>query len=832
MLIYTSYLYVQFSIKNTFFLVELIMNEKSSLKYTIISSISLAVSVLLLIMETRKKQNIYANNIGATLLCVLNIEFIYNDIPQINTLQLGIFIVILITQFDDGQKWHKFMKHSILVYFFIRTFIQYKEQLYITQLLTCFLWQPLNHWMLHLKKENDQITLKKQSLDMTKYNIEQIPQLVKDSMEQDEQCSSILRSLNIQNNLKELKQIELNNPFLQYKDNIMLNTIQLKGLESQINTSNLDIHSIWNLLPFGIGLMNNLFEMVINNQKLLQFLKVSDNDGRNIILSLDSLLESCESWESKSIKQIGSNQSNRQSKRFLKGPQLSLISKSLNEQSSVNPEGGTNTNINNNIAYSTNPNNQIKDDLMTTKSRFKNLNLIFKKFAQKSPSLTNNVDNSLQSIGQSIQIIKITQDVGTMKYYLRIKVYEIEINNKINYLFLIENITNKEELRQLNIRYKYQQALLNSLCHELRTPMNSTLSQLNALSTLIAPDIRDKNLQPAIISAKKLMFQLNDILDYAQIDCKNFNLSISQFDINEIFEVLTELFEQECKEKQLDFQLNSKSNYIIYSDKERILRILVNLIDNSIKFTNQFGSIIVNVYEQQQRIVFSVEDNGVGMSEKTINQIKNRDDMQFYDSSLFQQTKLGLGLKITQQIAKFLCVNNELIIESIENEYTKISFKIENLHKFINQQKFPSFQGCNITISCNCIQILIVDDVRFNHSAIEALLSQHKIKMDSVYNGQQAIDKIQQKLKSPCCKTYKLIFMDIEMPVKNGYQASKDITEIMTQQNLNDQCAIVMCSAYNGNENKDTVKNCGIKEILPKPIEQKQLKQLLDKYLL
>ncbi|CAD8109373.1 unnamed protein product [Paramecium sonneborni] len=831
MLIYTSYLYVQFLLRNTFFLIEIIINGESSLKYIIINSISLAISVLLLVMETLKKQNIYANNIGASILCVLNIEFIYQDIAQINTLQLGIFIVILITQFEDAQKWHKFMKHSILLYFFIRTLIQYKEQLYITELLTCFLWQPLNHWMLHLKKEDDQMAFKKQSLDITKYHIEQIPQLMKDQSEQDEQCSSVCRSLKIQNNLRELKQINLKNPFEQYKESSK-NTYSDKELGSQRSTTNLDIPQIWDLLPFGIGLMNNLFEMVINNQKLLQFLKVSDNDVRNIILSLDSLLESCESWESKSIKQVGSNQSNRQSKRILRGQQLSIISKSLIEQSSINPEGGTNTNINNNITYCQNTNNQIRDEVMTIKTRFRNLNLLFKKFAQKSPSMTNNADYSVQSIGQNIQIIKIVQEVGEMKCYLRIKVYEIEINNKVNYLFLIENITNKEELRQLNIRYKYQQALLNSLCHELRTPMNSTLSQLNALSTLIQPNIRDKNLQPAIISAKKLMFQLNDILDYAQIDCKNFKLNISQFDLNEIFEVLKELFDQECKEKQLDFQLNTNFNYIINSDKERILRILVNLIDNSIKFTNQCGSIIVNVDENKSCIIFTVEDNGVGMSEKTLEQIRNNFDMQFYDSYLFQQTKLGLGLKISQQIAKFLCVNNKLIIDSTENVYTKITFKIENHKKQTSQQKLPSYQGCNITISCTCIQILNVDDVRFNHSAIEALLQQHKVKMDSAYNGQQAIEKIKEKLNSPCCKTYKLIFMDIEMPVKNGYQASKDITEILIKENLYEQCSIVMCSAYNGNENNNNMKNCGIKEILPKPIEQKQLKQLLDKYLL
>ncbi|CAD8090625.1 unnamed protein product [Paramecium sonneborni] len=528
---------------------------------------------------------------------------------------------------------------------------------------------------------------------------------------------------------------------------------------------------------------------------------------------------------------------NRQSKRFQTKRQLSIISKSNQEQSQINPDVGTHSHINANFAYIANTTNQIRDEILTTKSRYRNLDQLLKKFAQKAYSLTNNGDCSFQSIGQNIQIIKKVQDIGSKKYYFRIKVYELDtIGNKINYLFVIENITNKEELRQLSVRYKFQQVLLNSLCHELRTPMNSTLSQLNALSSLIQPQIRDKNLIPAIISAKKLMFQLNDILDYAQIDCKNFHLVNTQFELSEIFDILKELFEQECKEKNLQFILNFqnlKDTQAIYSDKERIIRILANLIDNSIKFTNEGGSIKVSVYQERHFIIFCVLDDGVGISDKILQHIKNNKDFQMQDQFDFQsQTKLGLGLKISQQIAKFLCVDKELKIESKEKLFTKIQFRIENNYKYLKHLKFPSFQGCNFNINCDCIQILNVDDVRFNHSAIEALLAQHKIKMGSAYNGEQAIQMVKKRLEQNCCKTYKLIFMDIEMPIINGYQASKEITAILDKHNLTDQTVIVMCSAYNGYENSNLAKTCGIKEVLPKPIEQKQLKQLLDKYLL
>ncbi|CAD8188799.1 unnamed protein product [Paramecium pentaurelia] len=829
MLIYTSSIYLQFSIKNTIFLVEVGMQQQTQLQYIIINSFSLLIAVLLFGMELFKKQPIYINRVGALILCLLNVELVYQEISQINTIQLVIFIVILITQYEDEERWHKIAKHSIIFYIFLRTLLQYKDLFNITQLLTYVLWQPINHWMLHYKNLLKINQLKKQSLDLSKCQIELTPQLCKDSSEQEELCSSnFQRSSKLSQNIKQLKQLYMNNPFSQMAD-----LDQKTFSQFQKQTSTLDVPQIWNLLPFGIALINSKFEILTYNQKLLYFLKVSDNDGRNIILNLDLLLESPESWESKSVNQFSSHCSNRQSRRFQTKRQLSIISKSNHEQ---NPDGGNNSQINANFAFIPNTNNQIRDEILTTKSRYRNLDQLLKKFALKSYSLTNNGDCSFQSIGQNIQIIKKVQDIDSKKYHFRIKVYELDtIGNKINYLFVIENITNKEELRQLSVRYKFQQVLLNSLCHELRTPMNSTLSQLNALTSLISPQIRDKHLIPAIISAKKLMFQLNDILDFAQIDCKNFHLVNSQFELNEIFEILRELFEQECKEKNLRFVLNYqniKDNQNIYSDKERIVRILVNLIDNSIKFTNEGGIITVTVQQENQYILFCVLDDGVGISDKTLTSIRSNKDFQMQDQYNQNETKLGLGLKISQQIAKFLCVDKELKFESKEKQFTKISFKIESNSKQLKHLKLPSFQGCNFNINCDCIQILNVDDVRFNHSAMEALFCQHKIKMESAYNGEQAIQMIKRRLDQNCCKTYKLIFMDIEMPIINGYQASKEITAILTKFNLTDQTVIVMCSAYDGYENSNQAKACGIKEVLPKPIEQKQLKQLLDKYLL
>ncbi|CAD8115400.1 unnamed protein product [Paramecium sonneborni] len=208
---------------------------------------------------------------------------------------------------------------------------------------------------------------------------------------------------------------------------------------------------------------------------------------------------------------------------------------------------------------------------------------------------------------------------------------------------------------------------------------------------------------------------------------------------------------------------------------------------------------------------------------------------------------MGLGLRVSKSIVKFLGGDGELQIKSERGFYTVVSFSIEESISTIVKEEDSSIRDIEelgsdsknsaqrVYISskkflnhCECNQILIVDDVPFNHITLMALLQTYGYKADSAYDGDSGIKKVKQKLQNVCCKVYKIIFMDIEMPGKNGFITSSEISKLL--QNERSKSIIVMCSAYNGQENAEQAHQSGMSEIISKPISLDSLQTLLVKY--
>ncbi|CAD8106231.1 unnamed protein product [Paramecium sonneborni] len=266
-------------------------------------------------------------------------------------------------------------------------------------------------------------------------------------------------------------------------------------------------------------------------------------------------------------------------------------------------------------------------------------------------------------------------------------------------------------------------------------------------------------------------------------------------------------------------------------------------MNNSVKFTKQGGRIVLSVKKRDNQHIFSVWDNGEGISSEQMLDMQNRLQQQQNVSN-----KLGLGLRVSKGIVKYLSGDGELQIKSEKGFYTVVSFCINEQMKTGIQEVGLSLKdidenGSNTKDSvqkvyvsskmflnqqCKCPQILIVDDVPFNHIALLALLQAYGWKADSAYDGDSAIRKVKQKLHNTCCKIFRLIFMDIEMPGKNGFVVSSEISEIL--RNEKQSTVIVMCSAYNGQENAKQAHESGMHEILSKPISLDSLQTLLGKY--
>ncbi|CAD8213448.1 unnamed protein product [Paramecium octaurelia] len=489
-------------------------------------------------------------------------------------------------------------------------------------------------------------------------------------------------------------------------------------------------------------------------------------------------------------------------------------------------------------------------------------------------------------------------------------------------LIIIKNVTNKFKCQQMRDEQIIHHSLIKSFSHELRTPLNSCYQMLNLMKCQPISKAFSNYIDIAQCSITLLIHQINDILDYAALQSFSFNYNISNFKINQITQEIEDLYKLQASQKHITLTIKV-SDYlagrIFRNDKQRIIQLLVNLLNNAIKFTPQGGSICLNVIEvDQQYINFSVKDNGIGIDERKLSQIQNclHDTIEF-GAVLKSHSKIkqpGLGIIIAAKLIEGLTESkeNKLSISSKKNKGTMVQFQIEDLQKtnlqsiylsnqqsqklnnLVNRQEnnvqnldqnkifslsnktlkfeneinhqegksesfitlrlndsekqpeiflpispeyfskkildlhnkiqksLPEDYFQNADILCqNCVHILIVDDIPFNQIALKMILSKYKIEVDQAFDGFQAIEKVKQKMQKHC-QHYKIIFMDIEMPGMDGFQASQQILELTSN-----QAFIVICSAYDTQENIQQGKNIGINTFLQKPVKQDELNVLL-----
>ncbi|CAD8054513.1 unnamed protein product [Paramecium primaurelia] len=448
----------------------------------------------------------------------------------------------------------------------------------------------------------------------------------------------------------------------------------------------------------------------------------------------------------------------------------------------------------------------------------------------------------------------------------------INLQSQICYLVLFQDITKIEKQQLFLQKYKFQTLHFNSFSHELRTPLNCSLNLLQALKNQpIQLNLIQQYINPSIVSNKLLMHQINDILDYAQFGLGTFHLNIQEFLIKDIYKQLEEYYLDICQSKgiKLIFKIeDGLENIKINSDSERILQLLVNLINNSLKFTERDNTICLSVKKKQKSsgminfIKFIVHDTGRGISKINLDAINNILS-QNIDDSIYDQLRnfttkyLGLGFSIGMKMSQELAYSKKSYfkIRSREGEYTKISFRVNNQINSIarslqgstikldyigetenqndenaivedhqmplwNQTFFSQRQIQNDTIP----SILICDDVPFNLLSLNLLIKNIGFESDMVYNGYEAINRVQNRQKMHQMQ-YKLILMDIEMAGLNGYQTSIQLLEIDNKLN------IVMCSAYDSENNILSALESGMKDILIKPVRFEQLRQLISKYI-
>ena len=399
---------------------------------------------------------------------------------------------------------------------------------------------------------------------------------------------------------------------------------------------------------------------------------------------------------------------------------------------------------------------------------------------------------------------------------------ERDRNIRVSFLLDLTELKKNEQALEIE-KEKAQESnrakseFLANMSHEIRTPMNGILG----MSHLALETPLNKKQKAYLLnidnSAKLLLNIINDILDFSKIEAGKLTIEKIDFSMKKLLDNIDTVVSLKAHEKSLEFimECNFNQENIYYGDNLRISQILINLIGNAIKFTDK-GFVKIQIVKQKNDLYrFEVEDSGIGISEEQ--QVKLFQPFAQADGSTTRKFGgTGLGLSISKQLVDLM--GGKIWIESEPNVGSKFIFEIVlekgNKENILEEKVVSSEQIRTLNGSC----ILLVEDNHINQEIVIGLLEGSEIAIDIANNGQEAVEKFHKN-------SYELILMDLQMPIMDGYEATKIIREKDTT------TPIVALTANARSEDVMHTKMAGMQEHLNKPIEVEKLYKLLLKYI-
>ena len=382
---------------------------------------------------------------------------------------------------------------------------------------------------------------------------------------------------------------------------------------------------------------------------------------------------------------------------------------------------------------------------------------------------------------------------------------------------------------------KSKSEFLANMSHEIRTPLNGIIGFTDLLMSTNLGDIQERYMTTINQSAHSLLDIVSDILDFSKIEAGKLELHIEKFDINEQLKQVIDLIFYESNQKKINLELSIAPTVpkYLWIDSLRLKQILVNLLSNAVKFTEK-GSIkleikIVEKLNDSIDVVrFSVIDTGIGIVEASKKKIFKAFSQE--DSSTTRKFGgTGLGLTISNQLLSLM--NSHLELESTVGIGSTFYFDLElqssddtnDSDKLDNSSLDATIIDFNNTIDADKkITVLIVEDNRVNMLLLKTILKNLFVKtsIHEVVNGKEAVENFE--LIQP-----DIIFMDIQMPVMNGYEATKKIRELKSGQNV----PIIAITAGTEKEERGKCLSAGMNDYIPKPIIKGVIEEAILKWL-
>ena len=395
-------------------------------------------------------------------------------------------------------------------------------------------------------------------------------------------------------------------------------------------------------------------------------------------------------------------------------------------------------------------------------------------------------------------------------------------------LYVDENKKAVEQTKKIEDLNKAQNRFFSSMSHEIRTPINSIIG-LNEmiLRETDNPEVVEnaRNIQAA---SKMLLSVINDILDMSKIESGKMEIVRTQYDVGNMLSEIVNMVWSKANEKGLQFSISVDPSMpsALFSDEVRLKQILINLLNNAIKYTEK-GSVSMSVHctktvTGKALVTYSVEDTGMGISKENIPYLFDAFRREDEDKNHYIEGT-GLGLSIVKQLVDLM--GGTISVNSV---YSKGSSFIVTLEQEIADESIiGDFDLAKLQKDSGSIQyhqsfeapecsILVVDDNTTNLLVVKKLLRDTKLSIDTADSGQKCLELTLQK-------QYDVILMDHLMPEMNGIECLHALRE--QAGGLCKETPVIALTANAGGENQALYRREGFDEYLVKPVDAAQLER-------
>jgi PAS domain S-box-containing protein len=420
---------------------------------------------------------------------------------------------------------------------------------------------------------------------------------------------------------------------------------------------------------------------------------------------------------------------------------------------------------------------------------------------EKEVWLTSNLAPFRDTEGEIIGLVGISWDITERKKH----------ENELQYA--------KEQAEEGT---KAKSEFLANMSHEIRTPMNGIIGMAEILKQASLGEEEKENLEILISSTRSLLSLVNDILDISKIEAGKLELEIEDFEIRKVLKDIENILYIKAEEKILDYKtfINPNVPDFLRGDPSRLKQILLNLVNNAVKFTKKgFVHIFIDDIEEhadEVTLMIKIVDSGIGISDdgkKNLFQLFSQVDT----STTKNYGGTGLGLSIAKRLV--MMMQGEIGFESKQDKGSTFWFtvKLEKCSQKIVSPESAKKKPVPDKKPFKMLSILLAEDNEINQKIIQYSLTNAGYKVDIANNGQEAIDMYH-------AGNYDLVLMDVQMPILDGFEATVHIRNIESAiLNGTHRTPIVALTANAMKGDREKCLDAGMDEYLSKPFTPNDL---------